>query len=382
MSLSKQLNALWHREWIPARYGKAPYFWLSSFVFFAWKYVYVTPSVLELSLIALSILAFLPIYLYSFWVHDWRAAVCIVITCSFGLLWAKFNPGGSTFVIFAAAMCSRFQRDPRQAYLALAIVWTFVAICSYVFQFSAPFWVPALIFSIPSTIGAIIGERLERANAKLFRKQEEIEHLARLAERERIARDLHDLLGHTLSVITLKAELARKLFGRDQNACQKEIVEIEQTAREALAEVRAAVLGYRDTGLAHELRGARNTLDSAQVRFITELEGEFDVGSEIKALPAAVENVIALALREAITNIIRHSQATVCHLRLHSDDEHVYFHLSDNGFEGLTDIPKLEKGNGLNGMSERVRALGGQLQTSCQQGVAIDIVLPLKSGNE
>ena len=381
MAIAAQLRQLWSRDWTPPRYGKAPYFWLLSFVFFGWKYVYVTPSALELFLVGLSILLFLPIFLYSFWVHDWRVGVCIAITCGLGIVWAGFNPGGSTFVIFAAAMSSRFQHHPRRAYIALGSVWFVVAVCSYVMKLSPTFWVPALIFSIPSAVGAIIGEKLDRANEKLFRKQEEIEHLATLAERERIARDLHDLLGHTLSVITLKAELARKLFDRDQSACQKEIVDIEQTARQALAEVRSAVLGYRDTGLAHELRGARNTLDSANVEFVCELDGKFDADSKIKPLPAAIENVIALALREAITNIIRHSQATVCHCKLNSDNENVYFHLSDNGFEGMEHIPKLEKGNGLTGMSERVRALGGQLQTSCKQGVAIDIVLPLQSAH-
>lgn len=378
MPFVTSLSKLWSRNWLPPRYGKAPYFWLLSFVFFGWKYFHVAPTTLELVLIALSFCAFFPLYLYSFWADGWRAALCIAITCGFGLAWANHNFGGSTFIIFGATMCSRFQRHPRDAYLALTLVWTVVATYSYGMTISPTFWVPALIFSIPSAVGAIFGEKLDRANHKLFRKQEEIEHLAALAERERIARDLHDLLGHTLSVITLKAELARKLFDRDQSACQKEIADIEQTARQALAEVRSAVLGYRDTGLAHELRGARNTLDSANVKFVCELDGKFDADSKIKPLPAAVENVIALALREAITNIIRHSQATVCHCKLNTDNDNVYFHLSDNGFEGMEHIPKLEKGNGLTGMSERVRALGGQLQTSCKQGVAIDIVLPLQ----
>nr|WP_314863824.1 sensor histidine kinase [uncultured Undibacterium sp.] len=370
MSSTTALHKLWSAPWIPARYGKAPYFWLLSFVIFGWKYIYVPPTARELWLIAATILVFLPIYIYSFWVHDWRAAVCIFLVCSMGVAWANHNYGGSSFVIFAATMCSRFY-DKRHAYFALGTVLFAVALASFIWQLQTFFWIPALVFSVPSAVGAIIGERLNRANEKLFRKQEEIEHLAALAERERIARDLHDLLGHTLSVITLKAELARKLFDRDKDACQKEIADIEQTARQALSEVRSAVLGYRDTGLKHELRGAKNTLDSGQVELVSDIE--------TGALPPAVENIIALALREAITNIIRHSRATRCELSLQTRDQQLYFHISDNGFEDLQEKPTLQKGNGLTGMQERVSALGGEMQVSCQRGVRIDIVLPLHS---
>ncbi len=360
--------AFWTRPWIPARYGKAPYFWLLSFVIFGWKYIYVAPTARELWMIAASILVFLPIYIYSFWVHDWRAAICIFFICGMGLGWADHNYGGSSFIIFAATMCSRFY-DKRHAYFALAMVLLMVALASFIWKLQSFFWVPALVFSVPSAVGAIIGERLNRANEKLFRNQEEIEHLAALAERERIARDLHDLLGHTLSVITLKAELARKLFDRDRDACQQEIADIEQTARQALSEVRSAVLGYRDTGLAHELRGAKNTLASAQVELVSDVDAE--------ALPAAVENIIALALREAVTNIIRHSDATRCQLRLQTRDQQLHFHISDNGYVDMQSKTALAKGNGLTGMLERVSALGGQFQVSYQQGVTIDIVLPL-----
>lgn len=370
LNFSEKLRSLWAKPWIPSRYGKAPFFWMLSFVIFGWKYLYETPGTFELAMIVLSICLFLPIYLYSFWISGWRAVFCIVVILSLGLGWANYNFGGSSFVIFAATMCSRFQQK-RDAYLGLFLVLATAALVSYVMKFPTYFWIPAVIFSIPSAMGAIIGERLGRANEKLFRKQEEIEHLAALAERERIARDLHDLLGHTLSVITLKAELAKKLFDKDSAACKKEIIDIEQTARQALAEVRSAVLGYRDTGLAHELRGAKNTLDSAQVQ----LESEVDVVQ----LPAAIENIIALALREAVTNIIRHSNASACHLSLKLIEQDIHFHISDNGFRDAQKTPEIEKGNGLTGMSERVRAMGGKMLISIKHGVAIDIQIPLHS---
>ena len=137
---------------------------------------------------------------------------------------------------------------------------------------------------------------------------EEIEHLAKVAERERIARDLHDLLGHTLSLITLKAELARKLVDRDPQRAKQEMLDVEQTSRAALADVREAISGYRGEGLAAELIRARKTLETAGI----------SVDSDIAELPLtpAQETVLALALREAMTNVVRHAQARRCSVQL------------------------------------------------------------------
>ena len=368
MSVLSQIQALWSRPWVPPQYGKAPFFWMLSFGIFAWPYFYVRPSATELLLIVLSILVFLPLYIYSFWGKGWRVAICIALVAALGIGWAPYNFGGSSFVIFAATMSSRFQ-EKRHAYLSLVCVLAGTAILSYFLKLQTYFWIPAVIFSIPSALGAIIGERLQRANSKLFRKQEEIEHLASLAERERIARDLHDLLGHTLSVITLKAELARKLYDRDAEACKKEIADIERTARQALSEVREAVLGYRDTGLAHELRGAQNALESAGVQFNSQIDETI--------LPAAVENIIALALREAVTNIIRHSDAKHCYFSLVGKGATVQVKIADDGSIGKSSGEDIKKGNGLIGMSERVRALNGDLQVECKNGLSIGFTLPL-----
>lgn len=368
MQVMNTLRHWWSSPWLPPQYGRAPFFWLLSFGIFGWRYFYVPPSATEIVLSVLSIAIFLPIYIYSFWTNGWRVAVCIAITTMIGIAWAPYNFGGSSFVIFAATMSSRF-REKRHAIMSLMAVLGFTAFMSYVLQLQTYFWIPAVIFSIPSAMSAIIGERLQRANAKLFRKQEEIEHLASVAERERIARDLHDLLGHTLSVITLKAELARKLHDRDGEACKREIADIEQTARQALAEVRQAVLGYRDKGLAHELRGAENALEAAGVKFEAEIQAE--------SLPAAVENIVALALREAVTNIIRHSDAKLCRFQVVPKQNRLYVMIADDGSLSSESEDAIKCGNGLQGMSERVRALNGDLQLDCKQGLTIRFNVPL-----
>ena len=139
----------------------------------------------------------------------------------------------------------------------------------------------------PMIIGAgntFFAER-NRMNHKLRKANEEIEHLATVAERERIARDLHDVLGHTLSVITLKSELAGKLIDRDPARAGKEIREVEEISRQALSDVRDAIRGYRSKGLAAELVQAKSTLETAG------LTVQCDAATTMK-IPAVQESVL------------------------------------------------------------------------------------------
>src|SRR5208337_3051105 len=138
------------------------------------------------------------------------------------------------------------------------------------------------------------------ASKKLRQAQGEVEHLAKVAERERIARDLHDVLGHTLSLITLKSELAGKLIDRDPERAGKEIREVEQISRQALTDVRDAIRGYRSQGLVAELAQAKSTLETAG------LTVQCDAATTVK-LPAVQESVLSLAVREAVTNVVRHA---------------------------------------------------------------------------
>ncbi len=216
----------------------------------------------------------------------------------------------------------------------------------------------------------------ERNNCKLRMKQEEIEALAAVAERERIARDLHDVLGHTLSVIVLKSELAGRLLERTQEAegeeslrrARAELADVERTARTALSEVREAIGGYRARGLRAEIEAARETLATAGVT----LKTEGDLAPV--ALTAAEETVLALALREAVTNIVRHAQATACCLRMVMEHGHHRLSIEDNGQHAAA-----REGNGLRGMRERVESLGGQLSLTHERGTHLLIELPLRT---
>ncbi len=182
---------------------------------------------------------------------------------------------------------------------------------------------PVLVFVLVIGAAGVVEVERERTHARLRRADEEIERLATIAERERIARDLHDLLGHTLSVVVLKSELAGRLVRSDPDRAEQEVREVEQTARTALAEVRSAVAGYRAKGLGAELVNARRALSAAGV----DLQATID----LPVLPAEHEAALALALREAVTNVVRHADAHHATIRAEATSEQVWLEVATTG---------------------------------------------------
>jgi two-component system, NarL family, sensor histidine kinase DesK len=183
--------------------------------------------------------------------------------------------------------------------------------------------------------------------------------LARLAvanERMRIARDVHDILGQHLSAVVLKSELAA---GNPETARQ-EMLEVAAIAREALAEVRAAVSGYRRSSLAVEAQSARALLDAADV--------DVTVHGSLEGLPEEVDQVAAWVVREATTNVIRHARASTCEIKiLRPEDDSVILEIRNDGV-GASRESSASWGNGLNGLAERVSSIGGVLDTRVESG--------------
>ena len=354
------------RPWIPAELGKLPYFWLLSLGYMLWKYAYVTPSALEVALLALTVLVFFPLYCASYRAHGWQIHACIAGSCVLGALWAPWNPGAACFFIFACAMCGHIPAPRRAVGAMLGVLASGVAAAFIAGPMRMVLLMPVLLVGLPVGLSALMDVRLRNSRAQLLRKQEEVEHMARIAERERISRDLHDLLGHSLSTIALKAELAGKLARRDLAACEREIADIETSARTALAEVRAAVTGFRQSGLVQALASARASLAAAGVAL--------DERIEPIALAPAAEHVLALAVREAVTNILRHAGATRCSLVLVREGDGAILRVGDNGRLRSTDV--LQHGNGLEGMRERVAALGGRLSLQAAAGLTLELRVP------
>lgn len=185
-------------------------------------------------------------------------------------------------------------------------------------------------------------------NKALLRAQEELADVAVEEERSRIARDLHDILGHSLTVITVKAELANRLLDVDTERARKELDDLEQLSRDALSDVRATALGVRGVSLANEIAQARSALETAGIA--AELPTAAD------AVPSRWREVFAWTIREAVTNVIRHSSARRCVVEMSGTS----LRICDDGV-GLS--PAATAGQGLAGLRRRIELAGASMRT-------------------
>jgi len=213
------------------------------------------------------------------------------------------------------------------------------------------------------------------AVAELRSAREELARLAVSEERLRFARDLHDLLGHSLSLITLKSELAGRLLPAAPEKAAAEVHDIEGVARQALREVREAVAGYRQPTLAEELEGAGEMLAAAGIVYRIE--------NDAGVLPGAVDAVLAWAVREGTTNVIRHSRAGHCRIVLARDGEEIYAEITDDG-QGSQRGAEDASGSGLSGLTERVATFAGRVEVGSlpDGGYRLRVGLPATSDAE
>ncbi|HEX8243379.1 MAG TPA: sensor histidine kinase [Longimicrobium sp.] len=318
-----------------------------------------------------ALLAVLPLFLWSyfraFWLSGRRVLPHIVLQSALAVAFAPWNSAGSTFFIYAASFAPR-AGDRRRAIRIIAAIVVAAAPTALLSERPFWFWIYAAVFS--AFVGAVNLQTAEaaRANARLRLAQDEVRHLAAVAERERIARDLHDVLGHTLSLIVLKAELASRLAGRDPERAAAEIRDVERVSRKALAEVREAIRGYHAT-LEDEVARAGSLLRAAGIHA--------GLAVQLPPLDRAREEAVALALREAVTNVVRHSGATTCTVRLAASDAGCTLAVEDDGRGGIT-----AEGQGLRGMRERVEALGGTVRWTCRRGTTLTVTLPWGESGE
>jgi len=325
--------------------GWVPYAWLIYLSSFYVDPVLNGASAWEWSATLAATVVFIAAYLRSYWVVGRQLVAIVLFEVALGVIFTPSNLGASVFFVYAASAAAFLDR-PRAGPLGVALVTLAGMLTATAYDAPTFYWVSVVL--IAPLIGAVnchYAERL-RADAKLRLAHAEIERLATVAERERIARDLHDVLGHTLTLIVLKAELASKLAERDPVRAVQEIREVESISRTALSEVRAAISGYRATWL-DEVGRARTMLEVAGIR------SEF-TGAPDASMGRATEEAIALGLREAVTNVVRHAGATRCEVRWENAGDKARLVVADDG-RGAGD----EEGNGLRGLRERAEALGG-----------------------
>lgn len=317
---------------------------------------------------AVALALFLPLYFYGHWVKGRRAVLVAGALVVLAVVFARWHPVAMVFFIYAASPLAR--GELRRWWWWLAGMLVMIAAVGVWLRLG--FAWPASTATMSVIVGVSVAHDAERRqiNRRLQLAQEEIERLAQIAERERIARDLHDLLGHTLSVVVLKSELAARLSSTDPARAAVEIGEVETIARDALTQVRAAVSGYKSVGLAAELDHARKALESAGVRL------ENEITATAAGLSASQEGVLTLAIREAVTNIVRHAAgATLCRLSLDRRDGVAELRIADDGRGNVAGGGA--DGFGIRGMRERVEALGGTVTRRTGGGTELVIRLPI-----
>jgi two-component system sensor histidine kinase DesK len=341
-----------------------PLIWLPYFIFFLLAPVLEHAPRIRWIQTGIGAIFFFFFYFGMFWSKKPWYWFHLAGLIALGLVFTPINGSAACFFIYATAFAPFLAESEVKAVKIILSVIALSALETWLLHISWVSFIYSGGFAAVIGTGNIFFAQRNRANEKLRMAHEEIEHLAKVAERERIARDMHDVLGHTLSVIILKSELAGKLIDLDPERAKNEIRDVEQTSRQALADVRHTIRGYRAQSLAAEFKQAKATLETAGVTVKSET-------GEVNLTPAQ-ESVCALIVREAVTNVVRHAEAHTCSLRLAPLNDQCLIEIQDDG-RGCNGV----EGNGLRGMRERIEALGGTLARETVKGTKLTIQFPL-----
>lgn len=387
----KSLLLRWRGRLIPESHGLGwmPFFMLGYLLFLfmpivlSWlgeSTVWRGPLPRILGPTLLSVVVFLPIYFAAYRMTGIPALLCALGIAGIGYALLPFNPFANAYTIYAVGFAAMLGGTLWKRWgLTMAILGGFLF---EIFVLDYPIFI--FLITLIVAIGVFFGNyhfvESTRKRAELKLSNDEIRRLAALAERERIGRDLHDLLGHTLSLVALKSELAGKLLQRGDSAetrkaAHREIVEVSRVARDALAQVRSAVTGMRAAGIGVELASAKRLLESDDIAFVFAVSaGCLDNG----VLPANVETALAMTVREAVTNIQRHAGAQQARVDLKIETDEAVLGIVDDGCGGDSG-GTLVPGNGLAGMRERIEALGGRLRIDARKGkgTCVEVRVPL-----
>ncbi|NVK88436.1 MAG: sensor histidine kinase [Gammaproteobacteria bacterium] len=353
-----QLLKRLHRYLIPPALdlGYQPYVWLGYLLIYFFNWFFRSPPLAEVIASVVGIAIFLPVYFSTFRRQDGLLVIHILTIILIGVGLSQFNLGASVFFVYAGSFCAQF-RKPRNSLFGITLIVSVITLWSWAFQLSSFFYLPAIFFTVLIGLSNLYFIQIAKKNKLLKISQDETQHLAAVAERERIARDLHDVIGHTFSLLTKKAELARKLIPSHPDQAAQEVADIEALARSTLSEVREAVTGIRRRSLADEFIQARYLCRVSDIELSSNL---LDTQWQALEFTNVIDATLAYCLREAITNVSKHSHASRVEVTLESLAASIRLQIHDNGSAPSA----LEFGNGLRGMQERLAAVNGQLQVN------------------
>jgi two-component system sensor histidine kinase DesK len=306
-------------------------------------------------------------------VRNTRAVLPVLAAMSavaFGTCMWVNNDLASMWVYIGTGAGLGLSLENRQVLRGIATVVALMTVCELIAGINSTNW---LLLAMSTFFGGLSTTGIRQMASLIGQLRDARAQVARLAaneERLRMARDLHDLTGHSLSTITLKAELAQRMLAKARDAAPagpppglhaalKEVEEIEQVSRQTLTDIRQAVSGYRRATLAVEMASACAALDAAGIKLdaassVAAATGEFDPASE---------SALAWSLREAVTNAIRHSGATLVNVTLEHVDAEMVLTVRNNGrgLAATAGATEAYGGHGLTGLRERLDAVGGRL---------------------
>ncbi|CAI9392505.1 sensor histidine kinase [Niallia sp. Sow4_A1] len=353
--------------------GISPYIWTLLTILPFYFIFHASSAVDVISGIILTILFFL-FYRIAYLSKGWTI-----------YLWPSLLIGISTFAIYTYSyvyfsfFLSYFIGNIKKRIPFFILYFIHLAVTTFAIYFKIILGDPLLIKQLPFVLiiwfGVILlplniqnrkekdqlQEQLEDANKR-------ISHLVKLEERQRIARDLHDTLGQKLSLIGLKSDLARKLVYKDPEQARLELKDIQHTSRSALNEVRKMVSEMRGIKLKDELLLVKKIVEAAEINLTC------DIASNLR-ISSIAENIISMCLKEAVTNVVRHSHATACSISIHQNNKETIMEIKDNGTTPFKE-EDAHNGNGLAGMRERLDFINGTIEITSKAGTIVTIAVP------
>lgn len=360
----------------PKRYGFFPYIFLIYLLLPISYLTNQTSGIKQLIGFGL-VLLFLVTYRQLFFIspHKKLFTYWLAIQLSIILIYTVFYDINLVFLGFFSANFIGYYREKKifrrgLASLVVVLVAPFIyhllkdpSLLNRLFYF-----LPFLVIMLISPYGIRSMNRRMELEQELDEANQQIKELVKREERVRIARDLHDTLGHTLSLLTLKSQLVQRTIASDPERARKEAREMETTSRAALKQVRELVSDMKTATIAEELIHIQQILRAADITF------EYMGGSDFSNISPVTQNIVSMCIREAATNIVKHSRATHCTISISQTDEKISITIKDDGMGMDQQTPF---GNGLRGMKERLALIDGALDVSTHNGTVLSIAVPI-----
>lgn len=362
--------------------GISPYIW-TVLAILPFYFIFQAPSTIKIVIGIILTLSFFLIYQFAFRSKGWTVYLWTIILIGFSVA-ATTIYSYVYFAFFLAYLIGNIKNRISFFVLYFIHLLSTAAAINIKILLQEVLFIKQLPFVLIILISVILlpfSLRFRKERGQLEEKLEDankrISDLVKIEERQRIARDLHDTLGQKLSLIGLKSDLARKLIYKDPEQAKAELKDVQQTARTALNEVRKMVANMRGIRLKDEINQVKEILKAAEIQFIAK-----DDFSTIN-VSLLTENILSMCLKEAVNNVVKHSNATICTVSFEQMDQECVLTVHDNGPSSGKSLD-FHKGSGLIGMQERLEFVNGNLEIDVKHGTKLIITVPslLKGTNK